>query len=164
MDKITKEKRHKIMASIHGKDTKPELIVRHFLFSRGFRYRVNNNRLPGKPDIVLFKYRTVIFVNGCFWHGHNCKDFRKPRSNVSFWEQKINRNKARDIKVQKELHKMGWHVIVVWECQLKKEIKEQTLTSLEYTLNSIFLHDRTIIYYPDIEEDNESCIAAEPMP
>ena len=87
------------MAAIHGKDTKPEILVRKFLFSRGFRYRLNHPRLPGHPDLVLRKYRTVIFVNGCFWHGHEgCKYFRLPKTNIDFWKNKIERNKERDKK------------------------------------------------------------------
>ena len=99
MDKLTKEQRHRCMASIRGKDTKPEILVRKFLFSRGYRYRLNHPRLPGHPDIVLRKYRTVIFVNGCFWHGHEgCKYFVIPKSNAEFWTAKIERNRTRDKK------------------------------------------------------------------
>ena len=97
MDKLTQEQRHRCMSSIKGKNTKPEMVVRKFLFSRGFRYRLNHPRLPGHPDLVLRKYRTVIFVNGCFWHGHeNCKYFRLPKTNIDFWSNKIKRNKERD--------------------------------------------------------------------
>ena len=99
MDKLTKEQRHRCMSAIKGKNTKPELLVRKFLFSRGFRYRLNHPRLPGHPDIVLRKYRTVIFVNGCFWHGHEkCKYFRPSKTNIDFWQKKIERNKERDKK------------------------------------------------------------------
>ena len=134
MDKLTKEQRHKNMSAIHSKNTKPEMLVRLFLFSRGFRYRLNHPRLPGKPDIVLRKYRTCIFINGCFWHGHEgCKYFVMPKSNTGFWETKIQRNKIRDKKVQHQLAAMGWHCITIWECQLKQAIREQTLQSLEYT-------------------------------
>lgn len=98
-DVLTKEQRRRNMAAIHGKNTKPEILVRKFLFSRGFRYRLNHPRLPGHPDIVLRKYRTVIFVNGCFWHGHdNCRYFRLPKTNIDFWQKKIERNKERDKK------------------------------------------------------------------
>ena len=96
MDKLTKEQRHKCMAAIKSKNTKPELIVRRFLFKRGFRYRLNHPRLPGHPDIVLRKYKTVVFVNGCFWHGHDCRFASTPKSNTKFWINKINRNKSRD--------------------------------------------------------------------
>lgn len=162
MDKLTKEQRHKCMSSIKGKDTKPELLVRKFLFKRGYRYRLNHPRLPGHPDLVMLKYRTVIFVNGCFWHGHEgCKYFVLPKSNIDFWKTKIERNKVRDIEVQKELAKMGWHCITIWECQLKPNIKDQTLESLDYTLSHIYLTDRSRKEYKLEEESN--IIAAEPQ-
>lgn len=162
MDKLTKEQRHKCMSSIKGKDTKPELLVRKFLFKRGYRYRLNHPRLPGHPDLVMLKYRTVIFVNGCFWHGHEgCKYFVLPKSNIDFWKTKIERNKERDIEVQKELAKMGWHCITIWECQLKPNIKDQTLESLDYTLSHIYLTDRSRKEYKLEEESN--IIAAEPQ-
>lgn len=154
MDKLSAEQRHKNMAAIHSANTKPEIIVRKYLFSHGFRYRLNHKRLPGHPDIVLRKYRTCIFINGCFWHGHEgCKCFRIPKSNVEFWTAKIERNRERDIRVQKELAEMGWHSITVWECGLKPNRREQTLRSLEYTLNKIFLQDRTVRKYEIAEED-----------
>jgi DNA mismatch endonuclease (patch repair protein) len=109
------------MSRIKGKDTKPEMIVRRFLFSKGFRYRVNDKKLPGRPDIVLPKYRTVIFVHGCFWHGHeNCKYFKLPQTRTEWWFEKIEGNKARDNKKSAELRKEKWKVIQVWECELKK--------------------------------------------
>ena len=161
MDKLTKEQRHRCMASIRGKDTKPELLVRRFLFSRGFRYRLNHPRLPGRPDIVLRKYRTVIFVNGCFWHGHEgCKHYVVPKSNTEFWIAKIERNRARDIDEQHKLAAMGWHCITVWECQLKPAIRKNTLESLVYTLNRIYLQDHSVRHYELPEE--ESAMAAEP--
>ncbi len=135
------------MASIRGKDTKPELLVRRFLFGRGFRYRLNHKRLPGHPDLVLRKYRTVVFVNGCFWHGHEgCRYYRLPNSNVGYWKNKILRNRERDVETQQVLAKMGWHCITVWECQLKTAVREQTLESLAYTLNHIYLKDRSKVY------------------
>jgi DNA mismatch endonuclease (patch repair protein) len=144
MDKLTPQQRHKTMAAIRGKNTRPELIVRKGLWKRGFRYRLNHKRLPGHPDLVLRKYRTCIFVNGCFWHGHEgCSKI--PSTNREFWEAKILRNKERDIETQKELAKMGWHCITVWECELKPNVREKTLDSLAYTLNHIFLQDHTII-------------------
>lgn len=162
MDKLTKEQRHRNMAAIHGKDTKPEMLVRKFLFSRGFRFRLNHPRLPGHPDLVLRKYRTVIFVNGCFWHGHdNCKYFRLPRTNVEFWKNKIERNKKRDHEEQIRLAAMGWHCITVWECQLKPQLREETLESLAYTLNRIFLEDHEIKTY-SIPEIDDRQMAAEP--
>lgn len=162
MDKLTQEQRHRCMSSIKGKNTKPEMVVRKFLFSRGFRYRLNHPRLPGHPDLVLRKYRTVIFVNGCFWHGHeNCKYFRLPKTIIDFWSNKIKRNKERDKKEQCQLAAMGWHCITVWECQLKPKVREQTLESLAYTLNHIFLEDRKLRTY---EQPNttDSFMAAEP--
>ena len=135
------------MAAVKSKDTKPEMVVRKYLWSRGFRYRVNNPRLPGHPDIVLRKYHTCIFVNGCFWHGHEgCKYFRMPKTNTEFWEKKISRNRERDREEQKQLARMGWHCITVWECELKGERREKTLESLEFTLNHIFIQDRDLRY------------------
>ena len=146
------------MASIHSVNTKPEVLVRKYLWRNGFRYRKNNHRLPGHPDIVLRKYRTCIFVNGCFWHGHEgCKYFHYPKSNVDYWTKKINRNRERDKEEQKKL------VIVVWECELKPDKREKTLTSLAFTLNHIFLQDHSVTY-PRIEEESELEEAAEPTP
>ena len=133
------------MSCIRSKNTKPEIIVRKFLWEHGFRYKLNHPRLPGKPDVVLRKYRTCVFVNGCFWHGHdNCSEFRTPKTNVAFWTKKIQRNKERDKDVQVSLAKMGWHCITIWECQLKPMIRKKTLDSLAFTLNQIFLHDHSI--------------------
>ncbi len=155
MDSLTKEQRHKRMAAIRGKDTKPEMLVRKFLFSRGFRYRINHHRLPGHPALVLRKYRTVIFVNGCFWHGHEgCRYFRLPKTNEEFWEAKIRRNRERDLEELLQLAQMGWHYITVWECQLRtKEARKKTLESLAFTLNHIFLQDRAPNKYAMSEED-----------
>lgn len=140
---IATQQRHKIMASIRGKNTKPEIIVRKGLWNRGFRYRLNHKRLPGHPDLVLRKYRTCVFVNGCFWHGHEgCSKI--PSTNREFWEAKIRRNKERDIEAQKELVKMGWHCITVWECELKPKVREKTLDSLAFTLNHIYLKDHSL--------------------
>ena len=153
-DHLTIEQRHKNMAAVRSKDTKPEMVVRKYLWSRGFRYRVNNSRLPGHPDIVLRKYHTCIFVNGCFWHGHEgCKYFRMPKTNTVFWERKISRNRERDREEQKQLARMGWHCITVWECELKGERREKTLESLEYTLNHIFIQDRDLSYRLPERED-----------
>ena len=150
------------MASIRGKNTKPEIMVRKFLFSRGFRYRLNHPCLPGHPDIVLRKYRTCVFVNGCFWHGHEgCRYYVIPKSNTEFWKAKIERNRNRDIEDQRKLATMGWHCITVWECQLKPAVKERTLESLAFTLNRIFLNDHSIRRYELPEED--CAVAAEPF-
>ena len=159
MDKLAKEQRHRCMASIRGKGTKPEIQVRRFLFSRGFRYRLNHQRLPGHPDIVLRKYRTVIFVNGCFWHGHNgCKYFVMPKSRIDFWQAKIQRNQQRDIEVQQELALMGWHCVTIWECQLKPNNRQSTLDSLVFTLYKIFLEDHKVKHY-EIEESAPLMVA-----
>ncbi len=108
------------MSQIKGKNTKPEVLVRKFLFAQGFRFRLHDKKLPGKPDIVLPKYKTVIFVNGCFWHGHQeCKYFVLPKTNTEFWNAKITGNVKKDILNQVKLVEMGWRVIVVWECELR---------------------------------------------
>ena len=131
-DVHTPETRSYNMSRIKGKDTKPEELVRKYLFSRGFRYRKNDKRLPGKPDIVLPKYKTIIFVNGCFWHKHEgCKYFVWPKNNAEFWKQKIEGNVERDKKNLQDLKKLGWNVIVVWECQLKGKNSTETLESIE---------------------------------
>ena len=162
MDKMTKEQRHRTMASIRSKDTKPELIVRKFLWNRGFRYRLNNPRLPGHPDIVLKKYRTCVFVNGCFWHGHeNCTYSSIPKTNTTFWRNKIERNKQRDIREQKSLAQMGWHCIIIWECELKTQNRSKTLESLAFTLNKIYLQDHTRQYI--INEQNDREMVAEDL-
>lgn len=162
MDVLTPQQRHNNMSSIHSKDTKPEVLVRKFLWNRGFRYRLNNPRLPGHPDIVLRKYRTCVFVNGCFWHGHDgCKYFRLPKTNTEFWKKKIERNKERDKEEQVKLAQMGWHCITVWECELKADKREKALESLAFTLNHIFLQDHTVTY-KKIEEEGNLEVAAEP--
>lgn len=130
-DVHTPEKRSYNMSQIRNKNTKPEEIVRKYLFSQGFRYRKNDKRLPGTPDIVLPKYRTVIFVNGCFWHGHEgCRYFVWPKSNTEFWEKKINENIRRDTVKHEQLESLGWKVIVFWECELKKD-KDIALSNLK---------------------------------
>lgn len=108
------------MSKISEKNTKPEILVRKFLFSKGFRYRINVKTLPGKPDIVLPKYKTVIFINGCFWHGHNCKKGKLPSSNIDFQKEKISNNKSRDDKNSDLLVKLGWKVIIIWQCEVSK--------------------------------------------
>lgn len=135
-DNHTPEQRHLNMQHIRSKDNKPEELVRKYLFSKGFRYRKNDKRLPGKPDIVLPKYRTVIFVNGCFWHKHDCPRFVWPKSNQEYWIPKIERNVERDRRNTEELTNSGWNVITVWECELTKDRAEQTLAWLEEKLRS----------------------------
>ena len=174
MDKLSKLQRHNNMAAIRSKDTKPEMIVRRGLWKRGFRYRLNHKRLPGHPDLVLRKYRTCIFVNGCFWHGHNvalpqidngqliiensecCK---VPKTNREFWLKKICRNKERDREEQRRLAQMGWHCITIWECELKPKKREKTLESLAFTLNKIFLQDHSVKRYEILGD--EPMMAAE---
>ncbi len=155
-DKLTPAQRHKCMSHIRAKNTQPELWVRKYLYAHGFRYRLHVKRLPGKPDIVIRRLRTVIMVNGCFWHGHSepplpspvqdeggevrCKYFVMPKSRTEFWRSKIERNKARDLEDRNALKLLGWNVIVIWECQINQaEIREQTLRSLVYTLSQIEL-------------------------
>ena len=187
MDKLSPQQRHANMAAIRSKDTKPEMIVRRGLWKRGFRYRLNHKRLPGHPDLVLRKYRTCIFVNGCFWHGHNvalpqmsdgkglmedvvnsecCKI---PKTNRDFWVNKIRRNKERDKEEQKKLAAMGWHCITVWECELTPKRREDTLESIAFTLNHIWLQDRRCqmadersqMYSQNDEDDLRMPMAAE---
>ena len=178
MDKLTQQQRHNNMAAIRSKDTKPELIVRRWLWSRGFRYRLNHKRLPGHPDLVLRKYRTCIFVNGCFWHGHhiqciihnaqciiekNSECCKIPKTNREFWVAKIWRNKERDKAEQRQLAGMGWHCITVWECELTPKRREETLESLAFTLNHIYLQDHSVpTAYEMTEEDAGLGMAAEP--
>lgn len=132
MDVHDQKTRSYNMSRIKGKDTKPEETIRKYLFSKGFRYRKNDKRLPGKPDIVLPKYRTVIFVNGCFWHKHEgCNYFIWPKNNAEFWRNKIEGNVERDKRNIQELAAMGWNVIVVWECQLKRQTLEKVLHEIE---------------------------------
>lgn len=138
MDIWDKKKRSVVMAKIRSKDTKPEWIVRRYLYSRGYRYRKNVKGLPGTPDIVLSKYGIVIFIHGCFWHGHEI-DGHIPHSNIDFWKKKIERNKQRDERNKETLKKLGWKVMTVWECQLKSAIREQTLLEMEYWINHSYL-------------------------
>ena len=126
------EHRSYVMSKVPSKGTKPEIIVRKYLFSKGYRYRINDKRLPGTPDIVLPKYRSVLFVHGCFWHGHNgCSNYRAAKTNTSFWSAKITRNQERDQEVWRLLEAKGWNVIIIWECQLKKNLIQDTLKRVE---------------------------------
>lgn len=121
MDRLTPEKRSWNMSRIKGKDTSLEVAVRRYLFAKGFRFRKNDKRYPGKPDIVLPKYKTAIFINGCFWHMHQgCKQARLPKSNTEFWKEKLEKNVANDKKHKQALIDMGWNVITLWECELEK--------------------------------------------
>ncbi|MCQ2243264.1 MAG: very short patch repair endonuclease [Bacteroidaceae bacterium] len=195
-DKLTEEQRHRVMAAIRAKNTKPEIIVRKYLWACGFRYRLNHPRLPGKPDIVLRKYRTCVFVNGCFWHGHNTTQTpsnsptgggpihpegnpspvgrsggvgvlesseccKIPKTNTEFWTKKITRNQERDAEVQRKLLQMGWYSITIWECQLKPSVREQTLASLAFTLNRLFLNRFRKVKTYKIQEEEEVSMVAE---
>ena len=130
-DVLSKEQRKRCMSHVKSKDTKPEVMVRQFLFAQGFRYRLYRKDLPGKPDIVLPKYRTVIFINGCFWHGHSgCKYATIPEANHDFWLAKISGNVERDKSNYAKLFELGWKVIEIWQCELKPKFREQTLNNL----------------------------------
>lgn len=156
MDIWSKKKRSAVMAKIKGKDTKPEWIVRRYLFSRGYRYRKNVKGLPGTPDIVLRKYGIVIFIHGCFWHGHEV-DGTMPKTNREFWKNKIEGNKLRDKRNKEKLRKMGWSVITVWECQLKSAVRQQTLLEIEYYINHTYLErfrSQPSMFY-EIPEDKD---------
>ncbi|OJV81786.1 MAG: very short patch repair endonuclease [Bacteroidia bacterium 44-10] len=155
MDIWDKKKRSSVMAKIKGRDTKPEWIVRRYLYSRGYRYRKNVKGLPGTPDIVLRKYGIVIFIHGCFWHGH-ILDGHIPQSNTDFWRKKIEKNQLRDGQNKKKLLAMGWAVITIWECQLKPTVRKQTLSELEYYIHKHYLDRhglRQSYYLGDKEED-----------
>ncbi len=139
-DKMTPQQRHNCMSHIRSADTKPEMIVRRWLWAHGYRYRLHVRRLPGTPDIVLHRYHTVININGCFWHGHSdCSHFRLPHTNVAFWRDKIDRNRERDAANADRLSHMGWWVITIWECQLEPKNRKATLVNLSRQLSSIYL-------------------------
>lgn len=124
-DIYSKSKRSDIMSKISGKETKPEILVRKYLFSKGFRFRKNVKGLPGRPDIVLPKYRVVIFIHGCFWHGHSCKRGNLPSSNIQFWENKISQNISRDENVTQKLKELGWKVIIIWQCEIQNNLSRE---------------------------------------
>ena len=178
-DKMTPAQRHYCMSRIHGKGTKPELKVRQWLWRHGYRYRLNVKGVPGKPDIVMRRYRTAIFVTGCFWHGHhvetrliaslpaitNSSCCKIPQTNREFWVNKIKRNQERDQKNYQVLHDNGWQVIVVWECQLTPKRIEETMLRVELLLNEHFLalHQPNPVPYHH-EEEGEIPMAAEELP
>lgn len=118
-DVVNKATRSRMMSGIRGKDTKPELLIRKGLFAKGFRYQLHDKRLPGKPDLVFPKYNAVIFVHGCFWHGHDCYLFKWPKTRKAFWRWKITRNQENDVETYSSLRKQGWYILTVWECALK---------------------------------------------
>ena len=121
VDVVDKATRSRMMSGIKGKNTKPEIRVRKVLHKAGYRFRLHGKNLPGKPDIVLAKHKTVIFVHGCFWHGHDCKYFKWPKTRPEFWRNKIEGNKTRDASQQEKLKNLGWQVKVIWECEVKNE-------------------------------------------
>lgn len=130
-DVFTKEKRSEVMSKIRGKNTTPELMVRKFLFAAGYRFRIHDKRLPGSPDISLPRHQLVIMVDGCFWHGHKrCKYFRLPKSRVSFWKEKIEKNRKRDQATKRKLRRQGWRVLTIWECQLKPDKLDKTIQKI----------------------------------
>ncbi|MDB5003890.1 MAG: vsr 1 [Mucilaginibacter sp.] len=140
-DVHSKETRSFNMSRIQCKDTKPEMLVRKYLFSKGFRYRLHDKKLPGKPDLVLPMYKTAIFINGCFWHGHdNCKKGGVPKTRTEWWLKKINLNKTRDANVIKKLSEVGWKTITVWECELKGLMLKKNLDKIAVDIKS----DKTI--------------------
>jgi len=135
MDNLSKKARSENMSRIKSKNTMPEEIVRKYIFSKGLRFRKNDSRYPGKPDIVLPKYRTIVFVNGCFWHCHSgCKDFSIPKSNVDFWEKKLMGNVKRDNDNYRRLKSEGWNVLIIWECELSKGERAKRLDKLYYDI------------------------------
>ena len=173
-DRLTPEQRHRVMSRIHSRSTKPELKVRQWLWRHGYRYRLNVKSVPGKPDIVMRRYRTAIFVNGCFWHGHNLETrfisssqditnsscCKIPQTNREFWVNKIKRNQERDQRNYQVLHDNGWQVIVVWECQLTPKRIEETMLRVELLLNEHFLalHQPKVVPY---EQEHDLPMAAE---
>ena len=154
-DRLTPEQRHRCMSRIRSRDTRPEMIVRRWLWRQGYRYRVGVRGLPGTPDVVLHRLRTVVFVNGCFWHGHACAGgTRQPQTNADFWRQKILRNQARDERNVRLLNASGWHVLTVWECQLCSRHRLATLHELTLQLSRIALELNAPV--------TSSALAAEP--
>ena len=136
-DIYSREKRSEIMSRVRSQGSKPEKLVRSLLHRRGYRFRLNRKELPGKPDMVLSKYKTVVFVHGCFWHQHpNCKKAKKPKSNISFWQEKLEKNFLRDLRVKKELEDMGWYVLVVWTFELNKKNITKAIDNIDTILQS----------------------------
>jgi DNA mismatch endonuclease (patch repair protein) len=135
MDIFDKKKRSEVMSKVSQRDTPLEVVVRKFLYANGFRYRKNYKKLPGSPDIALTRLKVAVFIHGCFWHGHECKSARLPKSNAKFWSDKIAANKTRDLRKKEMLENMGWNVIEIWQCEISREQdKEAVLSSLLKTL------------------------------
>lgn len=150
-DSLTAEKRSWNMSRIKGRDTKIEVMVRKYLFAHGYRFRKNDRRYPGKPDVVLPKYRTVIFINGCFWHRHEgCRQATIPKTRTEFWINKLNQNVKNDIKNKLQMESMGWHVITLWECELEKDFE----TRMNMLLNEISDRSKEDNYNGDGPIDN----------
>lgn len=160
-DKMTPQQRHRCMSNIKSVDTKPEMVVRRWIWKEGFRYRLHVKSLPGTPDIVIRKLKTVIFINGCFWHGHiEGECYRPPKSNIEFWTTKIQRNCERDVRNYKALKSQGWNVLVVWECQLTKKRRQNTLMALSLKLSEILLNLNGVKRYnDDYMNDNVMLVA-----
>lgn len=156
-DRITSEQRSKIMSRIRSRNTRPELIVRRFLWSKGYRYRLFVSKLPGRPDIVLGRLKVAIFVNGCFWHAHSTHKVSVPASNAEYWTKKIETNKKRDFENGVKLRQMGWTVIVIWECELTKKRRSETLDKLAETLRLLDNNPYTRSEQQDLN------VAAEPQ-
>jgi len=153
-DSMSPTQRHLCMSHIRSSGTKPEKLVRQWLWRHGYRYRLNVKGVPGKPDMVMRPYRTAIFVNGCFWHGHEgCDKFRMPHSNTMFWENKIQRNRERDQHNYMTLHDNGWNIIVIWECQLQPKSLNTTMLQVETQLceNFLALHRHKTVTYDNTE-------------
>lgn len=149
VDVVSPEVRSRMMAGIRGKDTKPEITIRKGLHRKGFRFRLHDNALPGRPDIVLPRYKAVIFTHGCFWHGHTCSLFKWPKTRIGFWRKKLSGNRARDLKSLKALRGDGWRIAVVWECALKgrgrrpeQEVVDRCVEWLRSNRNSLVLAGR----------------------
>jgi len=134
-DIVSSEKRSQMMSGIRGKDTKPELRVRHYLHAQGFRFRLHDRRLPGKPDLVLPKWNAAVFVHGCFWHWHDCRYFKLPKTRPEFWSEKLAGNRARDEINCRRLEALGWRVLVIYECELR-DAPDEALARLAVSLRS----------------------------
>ena len=165
-DKMTPEQRSNCMRRIRSKNTRPEMLVRRFLFSHGFRYRIHVKSLPGTPDLAIVGLRTCVFINGCFWHGHQiehtpCKLYVMPKTHAEFWKHKITRNRERDHETRLALKSMGWHTVDVWECQLAPKERERTLQGLLRTLNLIQLENHGARFTYNLDNEGESSMAAE---
>lgn len=161
---MTPQQRHHCMSSIKSIDTKPEMVVRRWIWNDGFRYRLHVKSLPGTPDIVISKLKTVIFINGCFWHGHIVGEcYRPSKSNIEFWTTKIQKNHERDLRNYEILKSQGWNVLVVWECQLTKKRRQNTLRALSLKLSEILLDLNRVKRYIVDCKNNDNVLVAEPI-